>query len=69
VNRPSIFLIGGANGSGKSTLTICNPDIFASFPTLDPDAAAKAVRPTVIASSANMAGGPRFDRYGGFTRI
>jgi predicted ABC-type ATPase len=56
VNRPSLTLIAGANGSGKSTLTNSNPDIFASFPILDPDAIAKTIQSTVTASSAIAAG-------------
>jgi predicted ABC-type ATPase len=56
VNSPSFTLIAGANGSGKSTLTNSNPDIFASFPTLDPDAIAKTIQSTVTASSAITAG-------------
>ncbi len=56
VNRPSFTLIAGANGSGKSTLTNSNPDIFASFPILDPDAIARTIQSTVTASSAITAG-------------
>jgi predicted ABC-type ATPase len=56
VNRPSFTLIAGANGSGKSTLTSSNPDIFASFPILDPDAIARTIQSTVTSSSAIAAG-------------
>jgi predicted ABC-type ATPase len=56
VNRPSFTLIAGANGSGKSTLTNSNPDIFGSFPILDPDAIARTIQSTITASSAIMAG-------------
>lgn len=56
MNRPTFTLIAGANGSGKSTLTNSNPDIFASFPILDPDAIAKTIQSAVAASSAIAAG-------------
>ena len=56
MNRPSFTLIAGANGSGKSTLTNSNPDIFASFPILDPDAIARTIQSTITASSAITAG-------------
>jgi len=56
VNRPSFTLIAGANGAGKSTLTNSNPDIFASFPILDPDAIARTIQSTITASSAITAG-------------
>ncbi len=56
MSRPSFTLIAGANGSGKSTLTSSNPDIFAAFPVLDPDAIARTIQSTVTASSAIAAG-------------
>ena len=56
MSRPTFTLIAGANGSGKSTLTNSNPDIFASFPILDPDVIAKTIQSAVTASSAITAG-------------
>jgi predicted ABC-type ATPase len=49
-------MIAGANGSGKSTLTSSNLDIFAAFPTLDPDVIAKTIQTTVAAASTVAAG-------------
>jgi predicted ATPase len=56
VNRQSFTLIAGANGSGKSTLTNSNPDTFAFFPVLDPDAITRTIQSTNTASSAITAG-------------
>ena len=56
MSRPRFTLIAGANGSGKSTLTSSNPEIFASFPILDPDAIATTIQSAVTASTAIAAG-------------
>ena len=56
MSRPRFTLIAGANGSGKSTLTSSNPEIFASFPILDPDAIARTIQSAVTASTAIAAG-------------